>query len=143
MDAIFARLAAARDRGVKVVVVGYHNPYSGGSGPGCSRLISTADTIVNTLNNELRSRAQANHLIFAPIRPVLDGHGAGSKDPWVFGRSCDLGGVVSAYTSTARPWCPADICASDGKKKVQARFDPHFNNSGTSHVAAVVEQALA
>lgn len=71
LDELFGVLAAAKARGVKVVVTTYYNPYDGQTGCGATRGI--ADLILKTLNGELTARAEEARLLVADIPHAVQG----------------------------------------------------------------------
>ncbi len=129
LDLMFERLAAARARDAKVVLILNYNPYD--DHEGCELAHAIADSIVNALDGELGTRAISANASVVDPRPTFEGHGAGSSDPWVFGRSCELADAL-AETSVA---IEND---SSIEEALGIAFDPHPNRQGSEEIARLI-----
>lgn len=173
MDVLFTVLKKARNRGATVVVNLYYNPYhepwvynTVDVGPGqgevsqykCGVTHDTADTIIGTLNEELRQRVEAANeeregdadiLIadfetkFNPEGP--EDHGAvgpDSSQPWVYGTECDVDGVLTGAMPDS--WNPFgdDFLEGDDLQGVEEAFDPHPNSDGSRAMAEEIEEVI-
>jgi lysophospholipase L1-like esterase len=122
-DQLFAAYKVARANGAKVITTLYYNPYDSAI-PACKDLKTVGDRIVNTLDEELKKRAQKAHVDIADFRQSFQGHGAGSSAPYVFGNHCSMG---AALTDLLPTW----LGGGGGKASLAINFDPHPNNAGS------------
>ena len=141
LDHVFAALGRAKERGARVVVTLYYNPYDS---PACHMLASIGESVVSAVNRDLLRRGTAGGLGVADFRGRFAGHGVASSDPFVFGTSCDVAAAVRAYGSG---WSPVSIIRDgtphqSGKRNVAEVFDPHPNGAGTAAMAAAVMEVL-
>lgn len=134
-DLMFDKLSAAQARGVDVVVTLYYNPIE--NHPDCDSSYSVSETIVDTLNDELRDRAlaAAPDITTADLHTRFLGHGVGSADPWVFGDTCDDN---SAIIASLLP----DWLSPENDADVPINRDPHPNAEGVSEMADAILEVL-
>lgn len=155
MDTLFEVLSEAHEEGAEVVVNLYYNPFHepyavGTSYPKCSITHETAKTITDTLNKELRSRAEAEGMRVADFGvkfnpPGDEDHGAGGPDPsqsWVYGNECDVDGVITGILPTS--WNPFgdDFMQGGGRQGIAEKFDPHPNPAGSNAMAEKIEEVV-
>ncbi len=133
-DKLFDSLSVARSNGAAVIIGLYYNPYDSDN-PQCQDLKTLAGRVVDTLDDELIARSHQAGFNVADFRRPFIGHGAGSKEPYVFGNQCSLSGALST-------WLPAWISGRDTKKAIAIAFDPHPNNAGTTIMANSILQEL-
>lgn len=142
---LFGVLRRARERGAKVVVPLYYNPYDSGR---CIVLPHLADKIVGPLDAELARRAEHDGLAVADLRAAFAGHGAGSPNSYVFGRACDLATAALAYSAAWNPFTlPLTLWRGgpheQGERNIQLLFDPHPNSAGTAAMAQAVLEVIS
>ncbi len=131
-DALMGAFGQAQEHGARVIVGLYYNPYDTNNKQ-CRDLKVIANRIVNTLDAELINRSRIYNFSVADFRPAFQGHGAGSKNPYVFGDQCKIGSALTDFMPT---W----MGGGGGKKALQVGFDPHPNNSGTLAMANLILQ---
>lgn len=131
-DQLFSALRSAKEGGAKVIIGLYYNPYDTDRQQ-CSELKTIGDRIVDTLDNEMLDRSHQNGFSVADFRRSFAGHGAGSDEPYVFGKQCSLGDATKDIL-------PAWLGGGGGKKALGVGFDPHPNNNGTTAMASAILQ---
>ena len=129
-DQLFESLQQAKANGATVVVTMYYSPYSSGQ-KDCDDLENISNTLVDTLDDELMSRAHHAGFDVADFRRSFQGHGSGSKQPFVFGTQCKLSSAIA-------DWAPTWLGGGGGKFSLGVGFDPHPNNAGTTAMANAI-----
>jgi lysophospholipase L1-like esterase len=137
LDALFKALDVAKANGAQVVIVLYYNPYDT-SKPICGDLKNVTSLVVNTLDGELAARANAHGFLMADPRPAFSGHGSGSNNPYVFGKSCKFTTAMADWTIDK----VRRLVGLDSNNNLSTDFDPHPNDKGTKAMANAVLAAL-
>jgi len=139
VQAMMARLDAARRNGAAVVVVPYYNPYSSQKDAGprdCTPLWAIGQIVTGQLNRVLVEEGAKHGFLVVPPAPKLAGHGAGARDSYVFGSDCDVAGAAGAAPFNLG-W-PPSFDAPAGPRE----FDPHLNDKGAQAQADQILQRL-
>lgn len=136
LNALFTSLIAAKNKGAKVVVTLVYNPYAN-SLP-CAPLHNGASELVDALDTDLQERATDDGLTVADFRPAFANHGAGSSDPYTFGTQCS---ITTALYDKVPSWLHLQTTSSFDAK-VEAQYDPHPNNEGTTAMANAILEAI-
>jgi hypothetical protein len=149
LDDMFAALEDAADNGAEVVVSLYFNPYNHSKhvaflpDRSCRLIHEIGDIITDTINDELQVRANTAGFTVVDFKPVFDGHGAGAKDPFVFGSDCEMtGALTAADVDFDLGWPPVGLDSGDSEAEIKKRFDPHPNADGTAAQATAILEAL-
>jgi hypothetical protein len=163
MDAYFEVLDNAEERGAKVVIGLYYNPYhepyaSTVAGipyrSNCGIMHGGARTITDTLNAELERRVNERQAAgkdfevsdfktkFNP--PGDEDHGMGGPEPsqsWLYGSECNLDGAMSSFLP--RSWSPGEGFDGGGEQVTAEMFDPHPNPEGSNAMAEEIKEVVA
>lgn len=162
MYQLFRVLERADERGATVVVNLYYNPYHepyevtvNGPNPQYSRtkceiMHGTADTITQTLNDELKRQANERGLLYADLKTKFnlvgsEDHGAGGTDTsqsWVYGNECSADGVLAGVLPDS--WNPfgQDFLQSGSYQGLAEDFDPHPNSAGSQAIAEEIRRVV-
>lgn len=133
LDTLYERLVSAETRGADVLVTLYYNPYE--EMDGCEITYSIADSITYFLDRELNNRATDAGLGVVDLRPVFDGHGAGSSDPYVFGTTCKDADALSLLPQWVED-------PSLTQFAVAVAYDPHPNAKGSEAIADSILEVM-
>jgi lysophospholipase L1-like esterase len=139
-DQMISSMQTADSHGANAVVVLYYNPFDSGSvlnSTICQPTNAISTTIINELDNDLQSRAQAAGLLVADPRSAFAGHGAGSGERFVFGTDCS---PAKAAAELIPSWVP--FIGGGGYKAIEQDFDPHPNDQGTTAIAQSILSAI-
>jgi lysophospholipase L1-like esterase len=139
LDTLFAKLKIAKANGARVVITLVYNPYGSNFFHPCHPLHDGAAELVNALDSVLKARAIADGLLVADFRPAFNGHGAGDSNPYTFGADCSIGSALWDWVPT---WLGNNRSVNAANKNVDAKFDPHPNDLGTSAMATAILEAL-
>jgi len=133
-DQMFASLREARDNGATVVVTLYYYFYHDGFD--CDVTHDVTKTVVDILNQELKTRAEGFNLKVADFRPAFEGHGAGvgNGEEYTFGTDCSTTKAVAHETIPS--WMP--FIGGAGQEAIKRGYDPHPNAKGTKAMAYVI-----
>ncbi len=76
------------------------------------------------------------------FKPVFEGHGAGAKDPFVFGSDGEMtGALTAADVDFDLGWSPVSLDSGHSETEIKKRFDPHPNADGTAAQALAILEA--
>lgn len=139
MDTLFAKLEIAKANGATVVITLVYNPYGSNFFHPCLPLHDGAAELVNALDAVLKARALHDGFLVADFRTAFKGHGAGDSDPYTFGTDCSIASALWDWVPT---WLGNNHNATAANNKVEAKFDPHPNNQGTSAMATAILEVL-
>ena len=131
-DQLVRVLKQARKNGAASVVGHYYDPYDSDNQQ-CQELQTIGDSIVGALDDNLLNRSHQAGFRVADFRPSFAGHGAGSEDPYVFGKQC--------YSSDAsKDMLPKWMGGGGGRQALALGCGPHLNNAGTTASARPIFQ---
>ena len=145
-DLLFSRLQAAKQRGARVLVFRYYNPYEPPGKPldpaaGCSIAYNVARDLTTALNARLDRFSQEYGLDEIDAASAFLGHGAvlsndANTKSYVWAKTCSLAAVVAA-------WVPSWIESGASLADVGGiSIDPHPNVGGSITIANLVDDAL-
>lgn len=162
MDAYFKVLNNAEERGAKVVVGLYYNPYhepyaSTVAGipyeRNCGIMHGGARTITDTLNAELKRRVDNRKEVGKDFKvanfktkfnpPGDEDHGMGGPDPgqsWLYGSECNLDAGVTSFLPDS--WSLGEGFDGGGEQVTAEAFDPHPNPEGSNAMAEEIEEVV-
>lgn len=133
---MLSALDVAQNNGAKIVLTLYYNPYSSDL-PGCQTLKSLSGRIVDHFDDQMFATAQIHGYSVVDLRRSFEGHGAGSRQPYVFGKQCSLDAALKSYLPTLLRAGP-----KAAQHDLGVMFDPHPNNNGTAAISMAIVQEV-